>query len=245
MSNENFEAMRAKAKECEDLVEKKEAIVMVELQQIYARKNEVDKKVETNLKAIEETKATIETTLWSVEMADSTKAAIEIELMRHGFGFIDRGCYKKRVLFEYKAVNMKMSYLGMVVLLLAVLTIFSSSPVHATGDLSPPPGEAQPQPRLVRIPTVALPPLCRHHFCSPPPHKPSDPSPDRPPNIPDAHVPPSRPLRSSYFSHLHEFCSPYIPDVLIAPASSYSTTLVGASRSRIKESLTLLKNHCN
>ncbi|KAL2318907.1 hypothetical protein Fmac_032783 [Flemingia macrophylla] len=27
MSNENFEAMRAKAKECEDLVEKKEAIM--------------------------------------------------------------------------------------------------------------------------------------------------------------------------------------------------------------------------
>ncbi|KAL2318063.1 hypothetical protein Fmac_031939 [Flemingia macrophylla] len=43
MSNENFEAMRAKAKECEDLVEKKEAIVMAELQQIYAKKNEVDR----------------------------------------------------------------------------------------------------------------------------------------------------------------------------------------------------------
>ncbi|KAL2344632.1 hypothetical protein Fmac_005917 [Flemingia macrophylla] len=80
MSNENFEAMRAKAKECEDLVEKKEAIVMAELQQMYAKKNEVDRKVETNLKAIEETKAVIETALWSVEMADSAKAAIEIEL---------------------------------------------------------------------------------------------------------------------------------------------------------------------
>ncbi|KAL2318226.1 hypothetical protein Fmac_032102 [Flemingia macrophylla] len=34
--NEDFEAMKAKAKECEDLVEKKEAIVMAELQQIYA-----------------------------------------------------------------------------------------------------------------------------------------------------------------------------------------------------------------
>ncbi|KAL2329216.1 hypothetical protein Fmac_022643 [Flemingia macrophylla] len=83
MSNENFEAMRAKAKECEDLVEKKEAIVMAELQQIYARKNEVDRKVETNLKAIKETKAAIETTLWSAEMADSAKAAIEIKLMRY------------------------------------------------------------------------------------------------------------------------------------------------------------------
>ncbi|KAL2347486.1 hypothetical protein Fmac_001486 [Flemingia macrophylla] len=81
MSNENFEEVRAKAKECEDLVEKKEAIVMAEFQQIYARKNEVEKKVETNLKAIEETKAAIETALWSAEMADSAKAAIEIELM--------------------------------------------------------------------------------------------------------------------------------------------------------------------
>ncbi|KAL2333216.1 hypothetical protein Fmac_014429 [Flemingia macrophylla] len=83
MSNENFEAMRAKAKECEDLVEKKEAIVMAELQQIYAKKNEVDRKVETNLNAIEETKAAIETTLWSAKMADSAKAAIEIELFRY------------------------------------------------------------------------------------------------------------------------------------------------------------------
>ncbi|KAL2322385.1 hypothetical protein Fmac_026764 [Flemingia macrophylla] len=83
MSNEDFEAMRAKAKECEDLVEKKEEIMMAELQQIYARKNEVDRKVETNMKAIEETKAAIETTLWSAEMADSAKAAIESELMRY------------------------------------------------------------------------------------------------------------------------------------------------------------------
>ncbi|KAL2347563.1 hypothetical protein Fmac_001563 [Flemingia macrophylla] len=73
----------SEAKECEDLVEKKEAIVMAELQQIYAKKNEVDRKVETNLNAIEETKAAIETALWSAEMADSAKAAIEIELFRY------------------------------------------------------------------------------------------------------------------------------------------------------------------
>ncbi|KAL2327788.1 hypothetical protein Fmac_021215 [Flemingia macrophylla] len=72
----------SEAKECEDLVEKKETIVMAELQQIYAKKNEVDRKVETNLNAIKETKAAIETALWSAEMADSAKAAIEIELFR-------------------------------------------------------------------------------------------------------------------------------------------------------------------
>ncbi|KAL2331529.1 hypothetical protein Fmac_019110 [Flemingia macrophylla] len=48
MSNEDFEAMKTKAKECEDLVEKKEAIVMAELQQIYARKIEVDRKRQAN-----------------------------------------------------------------------------------------------------------------------------------------------------------------------------------------------------
>ncbi|WVZ11297.1 hypothetical protein V8G54_015827 [Vigna mungo] len=80
ISNEEFEAMRAKAKECEALVEKKEATAMAELQQIYARKNEVDRKVETNLKAIEDTKAATETALWSAELADSSKVAIENEL---------------------------------------------------------------------------------------------------------------------------------------------------------------------
>ncbi|KAL2322066.1 hypothetical protein Fmac_026445 [Flemingia macrophylla] len=117
----------------------------------------------------------------------------------------DPGCYKKRVLFKYKGVNMKLSYLGMV-----ALTIFSSSLVLATRDLSPPLGEAQPQPRLVRRPR------------SPPYVNPS---------IPVYPDPSSRPLRSSYFSHLHGFSSPSIPHLLIAPASSYSTTLVdGASR---------------
>ncbi|KAL2326047.1 hypothetical protein Fmac_025105 [Flemingia macrophylla] len=44
---------------------------------------------------------------------------------------------------------MKMLYLGKLVLLLA-LTIFSSSPVLATRDLSPPPGEVPSQPPQVR-----------------------------------------------------------------------------------------------
>lgn len=82
MSNEEFEALRGKAKEYEDLVEKKMASVMAELQQIYTRKNEADRKVESNLKAIEETNAATEIALWSAEMADSAKVAIENELKR-------------------------------------------------------------------------------------------------------------------------------------------------------------------
>ncbi|KAL2325969.1 hypothetical protein Fmac_025027 [Flemingia macrophylla] len=85
---------------------------------------------------------------------------------------------------------MKMSYLGMLVLLLA-LTIFSSSPVLATRDLSPTPGkvllppsgEAQPPPpgevpsqrrlensyRPPSVPWKPSPTCNPLHFCRPPP----------------------------------------------------------------------------
>jgi hypothetical protein len=82
MSNEEFESLNGKVKECQDLAEKKEASVMAELQAMYTRKNELDRKVEANLKAIEETKAAMETALWYAEMADSAKVAIERELRR-------------------------------------------------------------------------------------------------------------------------------------------------------------------
>ncbi|KAK7262065.1 hypothetical protein RJT34_29625 [Clitoria ternatea] len=82
ISNEEFESLRGKVKECEDLIEKKEAAVIEELQGIYARTNEANRKVEANLKAIEETKAATEVALWSAEMATSAKIAIENELRR-------------------------------------------------------------------------------------------------------------------------------------------------------------------
>ncbi|XP_027368642.1 WEB family protein At1g12150-like [Abrus precatorius] len=82
MSNEEFESLRGKVKECEDLVQKKEAEAVAELQEIYTRTNEIDRKVETNLKAIEETRAATEVALWNAEMADSAIMAIESELMR-------------------------------------------------------------------------------------------------------------------------------------------------------------------
>lgn len=82
MSNEEFESLNGKVKECQNLVEEKEAAVTAELQAIYRRKNELDRKVEVNLKAIEETNAATETALWYAEMADSAKVAIEDELRR-------------------------------------------------------------------------------------------------------------------------------------------------------------------
>ncbi|XP_061339814.1 WEB family protein At1g12150-like [Gastrolobium bilobum] len=82
MSNEELESLSGKVKECEDLVEQKEAAVTAQLQEIYTRKNEEDRKVEANMKAIEEIKAATETALWNEEMADSAKVAIEDELRR-------------------------------------------------------------------------------------------------------------------------------------------------------------------
>ncbi|CAK8564492.1 unnamed protein product [Lathyrus sativus] len=80
MPNEEFESLNGKVKQFQDLAEKKEASVMAELQEMYTRKNELDRKVKVNLKDIEETKAAMETALWYAEMADSAKAAMEREL---------------------------------------------------------------------------------------------------------------------------------------------------------------------
>ena len=82
MSKEEFESLNGKVKEYQELAEKKEAAIMAELQGMYTRKNELDIKVEANLKAVEETKAAMETALWYAEMANSAKVAIERELRR-------------------------------------------------------------------------------------------------------------------------------------------------------------------
>ncbi|KAE9609524.1 hypothetical protein Lal_00006680 [Lupinus albus] len=80
--NEEYESLSEKVKECEEVVEKKEAAIMAEIQAICRRKNEVDRKVEANLKAIDEIKAETEMALWNVEAAESAKVAIESELRK-------------------------------------------------------------------------------------------------------------------------------------------------------------------
>lgn len=82
MSKEEFESLNGKVKEYQELAEKKEAVIMAELQGMYTRKNELDIKVEANLKSVEETKAAMETALWYAEMENSAKVAIERELRR-------------------------------------------------------------------------------------------------------------------------------------------------------------------
>ncbi|MED6121430.1 hypothetical protein PIB30_030022 [Stylosanthes scabra] len=82
LTKNEYEAMNEKINKCEDLVHEKEAAAMAELQAICMRKNEVEMKLEANLKAIQEIKAATEMALWHAEMADSAKETFECELTR-------------------------------------------------------------------------------------------------------------------------------------------------------------------
>ncbi|XP_057428978.1 WEB family protein At1g12150 [Lotus japonicus] len=79
---EEFASLSGKIKESEDLIERTEAASMAQVEAINTRKIEVDKKVEANLKAIEEIKAATDLALRNAEMADSAKLAVEGELRK-------------------------------------------------------------------------------------------------------------------------------------------------------------------
>ena len=79
---DEFAALSGKIKESEDLIERTETATMAQVEAINTRRNEVDKKVEANLKAIEEIKAATDLALRNAEMADSAKLAVEAELKR-------------------------------------------------------------------------------------------------------------------------------------------------------------------
>ncbi|MED6130121.1 hypothetical protein PIB30_114929, partial [Stylosanthes scabra] len=80
LSVKEFAALSGKIKESEDLVERTEAAAAAQVEAINARKREVDKKVEANLKAIEEIKAATEMALRNAEIADTAKEAVEEDL---------------------------------------------------------------------------------------------------------------------------------------------------------------------
>ncbi|KAM1005368.1 hypothetical protein ACFX2C_005459 [Malus domestica] len=82
LSEEGFESLRKKVEECEKLAEMKEAESMNQVEAINVRKTEVDKKLEANLKAIEEIKTATDMALNKAEMADSAKSAVEGELRK-------------------------------------------------------------------------------------------------------------------------------------------------------------------
>ncbi|XP_061344309.1 WEB family protein At1g12150-like [Gastrolobium bilobum] len=79
---DEFADLSGKIKESEDLIDRTETAAMVQVEAINTRRNEVDRKVEANLKAIEEIKAATDMALRNAEMADSAKLAVEGELRR-------------------------------------------------------------------------------------------------------------------------------------------------------------------
>nr|KYP62822.1 Laminin subunit alpha-2 [Cajanus cajan] len=79
---DEFAALSGKIKESEDLIERTETAAIAQVESINTRKNEVDRKVEANLKAIEEIKAATDMALRNAEMADSAKDAVEGELKK-------------------------------------------------------------------------------------------------------------------------------------------------------------------
>ena len=64
------------------MIDRTETTAMGQVQPINKRRNEVDRKVEANLKAIEEIKAATDMALRNAEMADSAKVAVEGELRK-------------------------------------------------------------------------------------------------------------------------------------------------------------------
>ncbi|CAL0330718.1 unnamed protein product [Lupinus luteus] len=80
--NEEYESLSVKVKEYEELVEKKEAAMMAEVEAILRRKNEVERKIEANMNAIEEMKAATDMAMWDAEIADYAKVGIESRLRR-------------------------------------------------------------------------------------------------------------------------------------------------------------------
>ncbi|KAI4298836.1 hypothetical protein L6164_032352 [Bauhinia variegata] len=82
LSVEEFEALSGKVKVCQDMIEKAEAVSMAQLEVINKRREEAERKVEANLKAIEEIKTATEIALKNAEMAESAKMVLEGELKR-------------------------------------------------------------------------------------------------------------------------------------------------------------------
>ncbi|KAK7303438.1 hypothetical protein RJT34_14345 [Clitoria ternatea] len=79
---EEFANLSGKIKESEDLIDRTETASIAQVASIKTRIIEVDRKVEANLKAIEEIKAATDMALRNAEMADSAKIAVEGELSK-------------------------------------------------------------------------------------------------------------------------------------------------------------------
>ncbi|KAF3451897.1 hypothetical protein FNV43_RR07993 [Rhamnella rubrinervis] len=79
---DEFASLSRKVAELENLAEKAEADAMVQIGAMKARRNETDRKLEANLKAIEEIKEATDIALKNAEMADTAKSVVEGELRK-------------------------------------------------------------------------------------------------------------------------------------------------------------------
>lgn len=79
---EEYASLSRKVDEYENLAENKEEAAMAHLEAIDAIKNQADRRLEANLKAIEEIKVATEMALKKAEMADSAKTVVEGELRK-------------------------------------------------------------------------------------------------------------------------------------------------------------------
>lgn len=82
VSLEEFQSLSQKVAESENVAGKAEADAMVQVKAISARKNETDKKLEANLKAIEEIKEATDLAVKKAEMAENAKTMVEGELRK-------------------------------------------------------------------------------------------------------------------------------------------------------------------
>ncbi|XP_030972063.1 WEB family protein At1g12150-like [Quercus lobata] len=82
LSLKRFDSLSRKAQESINLAEKQELAAMAQLEAINASKNEADRKLEANLKEIDEMKTATKIALTKAEMAESAKTMVEGELRR-------------------------------------------------------------------------------------------------------------------------------------------------------------------
>ncbi|KAF5742830.1 hypothetical protein HS088_TW09G00891 [Tripterygium wilfordii] len=82
ISKEEFESLKGKQEECNNLAEMKVAAVMVQLEIINANKDEAEEKLEAGLKAIEEIKEATDLSLKAAENASAAQCMVEGELQK-------------------------------------------------------------------------------------------------------------------------------------------------------------------
>ncbi|KAF2288867.1 hypothetical protein GH714_021417 [Hevea brasiliensis] len=79
---EEFESLKKKVEECETTADAKETVAIIEVEEIITRKNAAEKKLQENLKAIEEIKEATDIALKSAQLAENAQIAVEGELQR-------------------------------------------------------------------------------------------------------------------------------------------------------------------